>query len=84
MKVITATNLAIIAAMLSGVATIAAGASVPSEQTMVLGFFVTLVAAALLIGLSWPEAAPTRPTAKIYKFPVAAETLASSDAQRVA
>jgi hypothetical protein len=40
--------------LVAGVGFIAAGASVPSEETMALGFFLLLAAASVLLGLNWP------------------------------
>jgi hypothetical protein len=38
----------------AGLGFIAAGASVPSEQTMALGFFLLLASCSVLLGLNWP------------------------------
>lgn len=40
--------------LVAGLGFIAAGASVPSEETMALGFFLLLAAASVLLGLNWP------------------------------
>lgn len=45
--------------LLVGLGFIAAGASVPSEQTVALGLFLVLSAAALLLGFNWPRPRPS-------------------------
>ncbi len=47
------------AVMLAGLGFIAAGASVPSEETVALGFFLLLAAASVLLGLHWPRPRPS-------------------------
>jgi len=71
MKAFTMRNAVAVAGLLIGLALLGAGATVPSEEVIALGFFMSLGAAAALIGWNWAMAAPTRPTAKIYQFPVA-------------
>ncbi len=44
--------------LLAGLGFIAAGASVPNEQTVALGFFLLLPAAAVLLGTYWPKPQP--------------------------
>lgn len=75
MKAFTMRNAVAAAGLLTGFALVGAGATVPSEQVIALGFFMSLAAAAFLIGWNWPTAEPTRPTAKIYQFPVAERRL---------
>jgi hypothetical protein len=52
-------NIWVSAILLVGTGFIAAGASVPSEETMALGFFLMLTATALLLGFNWPKRRPT-------------------------
>jgi hypothetical protein len=52
-------NIWVSAILLVGAGFIAAGASVPNEQTMSLGFFLMLSATAVLLGLNWPKPRPT-------------------------
>lgn len=51
----TKTSIAVSTLLFGSVALIAAGASVPSEETMALGFFLMLAAVAMLLGLHWPR-----------------------------
>ncbi len=55
----TNTNVQLSAVLLVGLGFIAAGASVPSEETMALGLFLVLAATAVLMGLNWPKPRPT-------------------------
>lgn len=52
-------NIQMSAILLVGIGFIAAGASVPSEQTVALGLFLVLTAAALLLGFNWPRPRPS-------------------------
>lgn len=50
-------------------ATIAtAGASVPSEQTMALGFLIILSAMAVMIGINWPKHRAARLTPNLISL----------------
>ncbi|WBO22155.1 hypothetical protein [Sphingomonas abietis] len=55
MSMITKINAASCTILFAGTVVVAAGASVPSEQTMALGFFIMLCAMAVLIGINWPK-----------------------------
>ena len=55
----TNTNVQLSAVLLAGLAFIAAGASVPSEETIALGAFLTTAASAVLMGLNWPKPRPS-------------------------
>ena len=45
--------------LLAGLGFIAAGASVPNEQTVAFGFFLLAPAAAVLLGTFWPRPRPS-------------------------
>jgi hypothetical protein len=47
------------AVLLTGLGLIAAGASVPNEQTVALGIFLLLSASAALLGIHWPKPQPS-------------------------
>ncbi len=48
-------NIWVSAVLVTGLIFIAAGASVPSEETVALGFFLLLSATAALMGFNWPR-----------------------------
>ena len=55
----TNTNVQLSVVLLAGLGFIAAGASVPDEQTIALGLFLVLAACAVLLGLNWPKPRPS-------------------------
>jgi hypothetical protein len=57
--------------LVAGLSFIAAGASVPSEETMALGFFLLLAAASVLLGLNWPVQRAPRASANLVSFRMA-------------
>jgi hypothetical protein len=57
--------------LVAGLSFIAAGASVPSEETMALGFFLVLASASVLLGLNWPAQKPTAAAANLISLRIA-------------
>lgn len=68
MTKITKVNAWSAAILFAGFTLVAAGASVPSEETMALGFFVMLSAIAVLIGLNWPKHRAARLTPNLISL----------------